>query len=291
VSFVQFEFPILVVTALTVYWAVGHRAQNLLLLATSLLFYGWVHPAWLGLLVGSATLGYTTALGMAQRPQHRLALLRVSLVGNALILGTFKYFDFFVGSVDVALDALGLHIELPLLGVMLPAGISFYTFQSISYTIDVYRGDTHARTHYLDYLLYLAFFPQLVAGPIERATHLLPQLESPRTFQLDNLRSGLGLALWGAFKKVVIADTVARYVNGIYGTPVALPSPAAHVADDPHPPRRAPALPRAHPAPAGRLLLRLPVRQHHRPAHRRRDVCQCGGRGRQGTGEFLYFAF
>ncbi len=215
-SFVQTEYAVLLTLLLALYWWLPRQWQNALLVVTSFVFYGWVHPWLVALLLVSASLDYTAARGIAERPTQKLAFLRLSIVGNVLILGTFKYFDFFVESFELLLDAMGVAVHLPMLNLLLPMGISFYTFQTVSYTIDVYWGRTHARTNYLTYLLYVSFFPQLVAGPIERASHLLPQLESDRVFSWDQLRSGFSLVVWGAFKKVVIADTVAPYVDTIY---------------------------------------------------------------------------
>jgi D-alanyl-lipoteichoic acid acyltransferase DltB (MBOAT superfamily) len=128
----------------------------------------------------------------------------------------FKYFGFFVDNVVAAFARIGFDIHLGTLEILLPAGISFYTFQTMSYTIDVYRGELRPRTSLLDYVAFVSFFPQLVAGPIERASSLLPQLEVARRFSWENLRSGFGLALWGAFKKLVIADTLAPYIDKVF---------------------------------------------------------------------------
>ena len=132
------------------------------------------------------------------------------------MLGFFKYFNFFVDNVHVALASLGLHAAPPALAILLPAGISFYTFQALSYTIDVYKGEMRARRDPIDFALFVAFFPHLVAGPIMRAQNLLVQVERPRTFSADAARSGLVLMAWGFFKKLVVADNVAVIANRVF---------------------------------------------------------------------------
>lgn len=194
------------------------RAQNLVLAVASAVFYGWVHPWFLLLLWFSAVLDFNVGLRVAADPTHKRRWLILSLLGNLGMLGVFKYHDFFVENVATALTSIGFTVHPWTLGVLLPVGISFYTFQTMSYTIDCYRGRLQPRTDFLDYVVYVSFFPQLVAGPIERADHLLPQVELPRRFDTDAVLSGFGLALWGAFKKVAIADTLAPYVDEVYMT-------------------------------------------------------------------------
>ncbi len=223
-SFVQSEFLILFSTVLVLYWQLPRRAQNFLLVAASLVFYGWVHLWFVGLLLYSALLDWTASNAMVRFADWKLTWLRVSLVSNALLLGAFKYLDFFIENVAAALVPMGLGDDLHVLGIILPVGISFYTFQTMSYTIDVYRGDVEPEPSFLTFLNYVCFFPQLVAGPIERAADLLPQFHRDRVFDWWKLRSGLSLALWGVFKKVVIADTAAPYVNTIFAA--ELPSNA-----------------------------------------------------------------
>jgi D-alanyl-lipoteichoic acid acyltransferase DltB (MBOAT superfamily) len=145
--------------------------------------------------------------------------LVLSLISNLSVLGFFKYFNFFVDSVHAGLTLLGMPTSLPVLQVVLPVGISFYTFQSLSYTIDVYRGRLRACRSLLDFALFVAFFPQLVAGPIERAEALVPRVLSARVFNLVVARDALVLMAWGFFKKLVIADRLAIYVNDVYGDP------------------------------------------------------------------------
>ena len=216
-SFVQSEFAAFLAVVLTAYWLLRRRElQNLLLVVASAVFYGWVHPWFLWLLFGSATLDFLVARGMAGRPDRKARLLAVSLVGNLGLLGWFKYCDFFIENVDAVLSALGFTPSLPLLGVALPVGISFYTFQTMSYSIDVYRGDVEPRRNYLDYLVYVSFFPQLVAGPVERASTFLTQVERERSFDVHRVLQGVSRIVWGLFKKLVVADTIAFYVDRVF---------------------------------------------------------------------------
>ena len=214
--FNSFDFLIFFALVFTLYWRLPRRGQNWLLVLSSCVFYGWVHPWFLWLLAGSAVMDYFTALGMGRFPARRRLMLVISLVGNLGMLCAFKYFDFFVTNVAELLASLGLHPSLPLLRVALPVGISFYTFQSLSYTIDVYRGQMQARRNFLDFAVFVTMFPQLVAGPIERAARLLPQIERDRTLDFDRIESAACLAAWGFFKKLVIADNIVIYVDRIF---------------------------------------------------------------------------
>jgi len=216
-SFVQVEFIGFLTVVYLLYWGRSHRVwQNSVLVVASACFYGWITPWWLILLYTSATIDFTVGQLMLRSPRYRRLWLAMSLCSNIGLLLYFKYFNFFIDNVVVAMTSLGMQTNLHTLNILLPAGISFYTFQTLSYTIDIYRGELRPRRSYLDYLAFVSFFPQLVAGPIERASRLIPQLEVPRQHSFDNLRSGFGLALYGAFKKVVIADTIAPYVDKVF---------------------------------------------------------------------------
>jgi alginate O-acetyltransferase complex protein AlgI len=218
-TFVQVEFLAFMTIVFTLYWALrDRRLQNLLLVVCSAVFYGWVHPWFLILLYTSAMVDFFASLWMDRYPLQRRALLAVSMATNLGMLAYFKYYDFFVVNVKAALGSAGLDVNLSTLDLMLPVGISFYTFQTMSYTIDVYKGKIKPSADFLDYMVYVSFFPQLVAGPIERADRLLPQVQQPRSFDLDKVLSGFGLAMWGAFKKVCIADTIAPYVDEVFMT-------------------------------------------------------------------------
>ncbi|MEM8710873.1 MAG: MBOAT family protein, partial [Planctomycetota bacterium] len=198
------------------YWTLRERrSQNLLLLVASYVFYGYVHP-WFCLLIASSTLvdficGDRIARGTAPR-----RWLCVSLAFNLGVLGTFKYFDFFSRSFASALGSFGLTLQPVELNVLLPVGISFYTFQTLSYTIDVYRGQLTARRSFVDFAVFVSFFPQLVAGPIERARRFLPQVESARRWSWGALFPALELIAGGYLKKLVVADNVGRYVDEIF---------------------------------------------------------------------------
>lgn len=214
----------LVVTA--IYWRLSHGAQNWFLLVASYLFYGWVEPWFCLLLAGTTLVDWWVALrmapaagesaGTAGNRRHGRRWLIASLVSNLTVLGFFKYYNFFVDSVATALASLGLATPLPVLSIVLPVGISFYTFQSLSYTIDVYRGRLAPTRSLRDFALFVAFFPQLVAGPIERAEALLPRVLTPRLFNLVVARDALVLMAWGLFKKLVIADNVGIIANRVF---------------------------------------------------------------------------
>lgn len=182
-----------------------------------MLFYGWWDWRFLLLIIVSGTLDYFAALLMVRRPQHKRLLLYVSLLGNLGSLTIFKYSSFLAGSLDGLFSSLGLQTNLlgsiPPFALILPVGISFYTFQSMSYTIDVYRGELEPTRHFLHFFAYLSMFPQLVAGPIVRASELLPQLLTANDTSEEQRWQGTQLIAKGFFKKVVIADNLAASVN------------------------------------------------------------------------------
>ena len=220
-TFIQPEFLYLMGIVLTLYWGLCRFrvAQNLLLIVVSFVFYGWIHPWFCTLLLFSSVLDYSIGLAMGRHADGspgRKRLLWLSMAGNLGMLGYFKYANFFLDNVVAVSESVGLQANVPSLQVILPVGISFYTFQTMSYTIDLYRGKLEARRNFIDYLVFVSFFPQLVAGPVERASRLLPQVEEPRSFSLSKFWSGLGLAMWGGFKKICIADTVAPYVDTVF---------------------------------------------------------------------------
>ena len=204
-----------------IYVVLGHRAQNRLLLAASYFFYGCWNPKLLGLIVLSTVVDYVCGLGIeaSADPARRRRLVTVSVVTNLGILGCFKYFDFFVVSLGALLEGMGIPIEPLRLDLVLPVGISFYTFQTMSYTLDVYRGRVSAARKPLDFALYVAFFPQLVAGPIERGAHFLPQVQNERTISWERLRTGAWLIVLGYFQKVVIADNMAPVADAVFARP------------------------------------------------------------------------
>jgi D-alanyl-lipoteichoic acid acyltransferase DltB (MBOAT superfamily) len=221
VIFHSLDFVAFFLITLAAYWLVPRRAQNVLLLVASYVFYGWVHPWWPVLLFATTFVDYWAARGMAAAPGRRKLWLWLSIVSNLGLLGFYKYFEFFVENVAAAGEAIGWPVPQVALRVILPAGISFYTFQSMSYTIDVYRGHAPARSRFVDVAAFVSFFPHLVAGPIMRATNLLPQFERDRTFDPAAARDATLLIVWGLFKKLVVADNVGIIANKVF----ALESP------------------------------------------------------------------
>jgi D-alanyl-lipoteichoic acid acyltransferase DltB (MBOAT superfamily) len=214
----QFDSPLFFLFLLVVYGVylvLPFARQNRFLLAASYAFYASWDWRFLGLLWISTAVDYYCGKGIhtSVSQVHGRGLLLLSISVNLGILGCFKYFDFFAAGMTVLLGRFGLAIDPIFLQLILPIGISFYTFQSMGYTIDVYRREVEPCKSPWDFALFVAFFPQLVAGPIERAKRLLPQLQSPRTVGLDDVYAGAFLLAWGLFQKLVIADNVARVVN------------------------------------------------------------------------------
>jgi len=198
----------------------GVRAQNAWMLVASYVFYGWWDWRFLGLLFGTTLNDYLVGIGLerAQKQSTRRGLILLSIGVNLGVLGFFKYYNFFVASFIEAFDGIGVHLEAPTLKVILPVGISFYTFQALTYTVSVYRREMRAVRDPIGFFAYVAFFPQLVAGPIERARHLLPQffLPTARVIEPEAFASGLRQMLWGFFCKLVVADNCATVVNSIF---------------------------------------------------------------------------
>jgi D-alanyl-lipoteichoic acid acyltransferase DltB (MBOAT superfamily) len=214
--FHSLDFVLFFVAFTLLYWRLPHRAQNVLLFGGSYFFYGYVHPWFLLLIASSTIVDYCAARGMERWPVRRRRFLWMSIVSNFGLLGFFKYFNFFAENVSRVCTAIGLPLGLPALHVLLPVGISFYTFQAMSYTIDVYRGELRARRSLLDVAVFISFFPHLVAGPIQRASYLLPQVERLRRFDVHRASSGFLLICWGFFKKLVIADNVGVIANKVF---------------------------------------------------------------------------
>ena len=194
------------------------RWQNILLVVASYIFYGYWDWRFLSLLIFSTVVDFAVARRIEGTTEtgKRKFWLGVSLVTNLSILGFFKYFNFFTASFSELLHTIGIPANDLTLRVILPVGISFYTFQTLSYTIDVYRGDLKPAKNLIDFAVYVAFFPQLVAGPIERATSFLPQITSRRHLDLSQINAGIFLILWGYFKKLAIADNVATVADPIF---------------------------------------------------------------------------
>lgn len=216
---ISFAFFLPVVFIL--YWFVAGkslRLQNILLLCASYFFYACWDWRFLFLLVFSTLLDYFTGIKMSgtANPAIRKFWFRLSIMVNLGFLGVFKYYNFFAASFATAISNVGLHVNPWTLKVILPVGISFYTFHGLSYVIDVYKNRIKAERNFIDYSLFVSFFPLLVAGPIERATHLLPQVKKERTFDYYKAADGLRQILWGFFKKAVIADQCSAYANTIF---------------------------------------------------------------------------
>jgi len=214
--FHSLDFLVFFVVVVSLYWRLPHRGQNILLLAASYVFYGWVHPWFVILMLASTTVDYWAGQRMEDDPARKKAYLYASLAVNLGMLGVFKYYNFFIENVRELLAGVGLTVSPPLLELVLPAGISFYTFQALSYTVEVYWGHMRARRNAVDFALFVAFFPHLVAGPIMRATNLLVQVERPRVWNVDRARDAVMLVVWGFFKKLVVADNVGIIANRVF---------------------------------------------------------------------------
>ena len=191
--------------------------NQLLLLAASLYFYMCWHPAYIILILISILITWCSGILLeGKEKKHKKIIVLTSLISNLTILFFFKYYNFFTASIEMFAKTLNLPINIPQFNVLLPVGISFYTFQALGYSIDVYNGKIKAEHNIITYALFVTFFPQLVAGPIERSGNLLAQFKVNYNFDYDRVTDGLKLATWGMFKKVVIADTLAVYVDRVY---------------------------------------------------------------------------
>jgi len=217
-SFISPEYVIFFSLVLPVFFRLEHRYRWPFLLAASYFFYAYGNVEYLPLIIFTSVFDYFAARAIAASDSERMRklCLAASISVNLCVLFVFKYSDFFNATLSAALDALGLTYQPRRMHWTLPIGISFYTFQSMTYTIDVYRRKLKPEKHLGIVATYVAFFPQLVAGPIERATNLLPQFREKKEFNAERMISGLQQILWGAFKKAVIADTLAIYVNAVY---------------------------------------------------------------------------
>ncbi|MFK7935343.1 MAG: MBOAT family protein [Saprospiraceae bacterium] len=229
--FNSLEFALFLPIVFALYWSIfakNLRAQNVFLIAVSYLFYGWWDWRFLSLIIFSSAIDYSVGLALSRTSEQRKRKwwLGLSLFVNLGLLGFFKYYDFFLAEFIAAFAEIGIPLHASTLRIILPVGISFYTFQTLSYTIDVYREKLTPVKDWTVFFAYVSFFPQLVAGPIERATQLLPQFSAPRNFNSDHVKDGLRQMLWGLFKKIVIADNCASVVDKIfanhevYGAPV-----------------------------------------------------------------------
>jgi len=212
-------FLIFFVVFFFLYWfATGNnrRVQNALILVSSYIFYGWWDWRFVFLLILSTLIDYFFGLIIYQSADRKKLYLWLSIFNNLAILCFFKYYNFFADSFQKTMSTFGLETHPYVLTILLPVGISFYTFHGMSYVLDIYNDKSVPTRNFIDYAVFVCFFPLLVAGPIERANHLLPQVQRPRVFQYGQAMDGLRLIVWGLFKKVIIADTLALSVNAIF---------------------------------------------------------------------------
>jgi alginate O-acetyltransferase complex protein AlgI len=219
--FNSIDFAIFLPVVFILYWFVTQKnlkIQNALIVVASYVFYGWWDWRFLSLIIFSSVIDYSIGLALKkeEKQNKRKLFLWVSVAVNLGFLGFFKYYNFFIDNFVTAFSFFGQSIQPNTLDIILPVGISFYTFQTLSYTIDVYKRKLEPTSNLISFLAFVSFFPQLVAGPIERATHLLPQFYKKRVFHYSLAVNGCKQILWGLFKKIVIADNCAEYANLIF---------------------------------------------------------------------------
>ena len=217
--FNSWTFPLFFIFVWCLYISLKHKYQNILLLISSYIFYCWWDWRFLSLLLISTAVSFHCAKRIEKEDTNKTQYLLISLVLNLGILGFFKYFNFFARSTIRILSSLGFQADLPTLNILLPIGISFYTFQAVAYTIDVYRGKEKATNDPVCFAVYVAYFPKLFAGPIERSSHFLPQIQTNRHVGNSDIYNGIKLVLMGYFKKVFVADGVAPMVDKCFASP------------------------------------------------------------------------
>lgn len=213
---IQYAFFLPIVFIL--YWAIPKHFRWGILLVSSYYFYMNWNPKYVVLILFTTLISFLCALMIEKTKNIKLkkVYIAVTLIVSLGVLFVFKYFNFFMDSLYVLLTNMGFHVHTITLKLLLPVGISFYTFQTLSYVIDVYRGDVSAEHHFGKYAAFISFFPQLVAGPIERTSNLLPQINKPNDFSYKKAAYGMKLMAWGFFKKIIISDTFAIYVDNVY---------------------------------------------------------------------------
>jgi alginate O-acetyltransferase complex protein AlgI len=206
---------------LPLYFLLKGKARLLLCLIGSYFFYGWWDWRFLSLIVFSTLIDYAVGLKLnkTEEQSKRYRLLLSSMIVNLGFLAFFKYFNFFIGSFAGLLESVGMNANIHSLNIILPVGISFYTFQSMSYTIDVYKKKIAVEKDFIRFATFISFFPQLVAGPIVRASDFLPQFQKDREFDWDRIIAGTSQILWGFFKKVAVADSLAPFVDQCFDAP------------------------------------------------------------------------
>ena len=223
--FNSLDFAIFLPVVFIIYWIINNKnlkLQNLLIVLASYLFYGWWDWRFLSLIIFSTIVDYLVGIKLKNESNinTRKILLWISILVNLGFLGFFKYYNFFLENFIASFSFFGTDIKANSLNIILPVGISFYTFQTMSYTIDVYKQKLKPTKDFIAFSAFVSFFPQLVAGPIERATNLLPQFYKKRTFDYSKAVDGMRQILWGLFKKIVIADNCAEYANLIFNNSV-----------------------------------------------------------------------
>lgn len=215
--FNSIEFIIFFVVVTHLFFMLKHKYRWALLLAASCYFYMFFKPVYILILFGTIVIDYFAAIYIDKSTgRRRKQFLIMSVIANIGVLAVFKYYNFFIDNLNSTFDFFGSTVTIPYLTILLPIGLSFHTFQAMSYTIEVYRGNYKPERHFGIYSLYVMFYPQLVAGPIERPQNILPQMRKEQTFKYANVSAGLKLMLWGMFKKVVIADRLSLFVNQVY---------------------------------------------------------------------------
>ncbi len=218
--FNSIEFALFLPIVFVIYWLFSkdQKKQNIIILISSYLFYGWWDWKFLTLIFFSSCVDFTIGILLSHynKTKVRKRLLYLSILINIGLLIYFKYCNFFISSFVESFSHFGYNINITTLNIILPVGISFYTFQTLSYTIDVYNKKINASKDIISFFAFVSFFPQLVAGPIERASNLLPQFWNKRNFNVDLASDGMRQMLWGLFKKIIIADNCAIYVNNIF---------------------------------------------------------------------------
>ena len=223
--FNSYQFLIFFPAVCLVYYLIPQKIRHFWLLIASYYFYMCWNAKYALLLLTSTVITYLSGLALGRiDPDNRKKknlVVALSFVSNLGILFFFKYFNFFFSLLAQGFAKAHIALNMPQVDVLLPVGISFYTFQALSYTMDVYRGQVKEERDFFRYALFVSFFPQLVAGPIERSKNLLHQLRAPKDFNLDDAFSGILLMIWGFFLKIVVADRIAKFVDTVYADPTA----------------------------------------------------------------------
>lgn len=215
-SFNSLAYLIYLPVVFAIYWLLPHRWQNVFLLVSSYFFLGFIHPWFASLIFSVSLANYLAGRALRRWPEQRKLVLLLALAFSLGILGYFKYAGFFLDNLALLLQSIGLPSFQSSLSILLPVGISFYTFQAIAYSIDVYREDVPVQDNFIDFALFISFFPQLVAGPIERSRDLMPQVEHRRRLTPEQINHGLLLLVWGFFKKLVIADNTGLIAYKVF---------------------------------------------------------------------------